>query len=179
MGDSTHQVIQPHAGTVFGQEGPAHQPQENPDSASRAAGAVEGAAASVKEAALNVAQTLDVRRLVQEHPWLAVGGSIALGFVAAEILRAASQPTSGEQASAQESTGAQKAVGELTSWLGGQLNEVKDFAAASIMNYVHSLVTHGVNSLEEQLGQGSATEQRDMPRSQQSTEPPQGGQYPT
>ena len=40
---------------------------------------------SVRDAVQSVSQTLDLRRQVQQHPWLAVGASFALGCLVARL----------------------------------------------------------------------------------------------
>ena len=46
---------------------------------------------SVKEAVETVSETLDFRQHVQDHPWIAVGGAVALGYLAATLLDRPSQ----------------------------------------------------------------------------------------
>jgi ElaB/YqjD/DUF883 family membrane-anchored ribosome-binding protein len=162
---------------------------------------LESATAGIKDAAQSVSQAVDLHRQVQEHPWLVVGGSIALGFLAAQLLEGTeqavsaspqmrsppAQPSSQEagdgeargapsaESTSRESAGLGKSLGGLTTWLGEQLNEAKGFATTAIMNYVHSLVAHGLDTLQDQVGrQGGRDEGRETPRPQQPSEPLQG-----
>jgi len=162
MGDPTHPVTHPQAAT---------------------AGAAESIEETVQGAAESALQAVDFRGFVQEHPWLAVGGAVALGFVAEELLRAASHPsasasaswTGGESRQTQESSSTGEPLGKLASWLGDQFGDVKTFAAGSVMNYVHSLLARGLDSIEEGLrAQGGPDQSRDGSRPQQENEPAQG-----
>jgi len=128
------------------------------------------ATSAAQSAAQCAIQAVDIRGLVQDHPWLAVGGSIALGFLAAELLSASSRSAGGEAKGG-------KPLGELTSWLGEQLGGAKGFAAGSVMNYVHSLLARGLDAVEEGLKQGGPGESRDSARPQQPTEPVQQGAH--
>jgi len=190
MGDATHPVMPPQAA-----DSPARGVTENLQE--RLSGAVHaaesaacGAAAAVKDTAQSVAQAVDVRDFVQEHPWLAVGGSIALGFLASELLRAGARPASGgswagslyqpspgsggEPGRTPEAAAAGEPLGKMASWLGEQFDEFKSFAAGSIMNYVHSLVARGLESMEEGLrAQGGSDQSRDPQRPQQQNQPAQ------
>lgn len=48
---------------------------------------------SVRDAVQSVSQTLDVRRQVQRHPWIAVGASFALGCLVARLSSSKSRRT--------------------------------------------------------------------------------------
>ncbi len=47
---------------------------------------VETVTGAIQDAVHSVSNALDVRRQIGRHPWLALGGSVALGFLAAEFL---------------------------------------------------------------------------------------------
>jgi hypothetical protein len=49
--------------------------------------AVNATAEAVQEAVHSVGKAFDMERQFRRHPWLFVGGSMALGFVATELLR--------------------------------------------------------------------------------------------
>jgi len=162
MGDSPHQVIHQEAVTTSG----------------------------AGDRLQSLAQAVDLNRQVQEHPWLVVGGSVALGFLAAQLLKenlhpgTASQETAAKQrvqaseSEQQESASSETSLGGLTTWLGQQLDEVKGFASSAIRNYAHALLARGLDSLQDQLGQhGRSDEGRGSPRPDQVTDPPQGTKY--
>jgi len=224
MGDSTHQVTLTAPAAGCSGATPAGTPgklEEKVAQTVHAAQAAAGQAASavketmhsateaVTQAAESVAQTVDLSRHVQEHPWLAMGGSVALGFLAAQLLKSALQAAApsgtapsaaasslwagylvqpsaqaagggtcarpAAAASTQEAAGMGQSFGELASWLGEHLGDVKGFATGSLMNYARALLTRGLDAVEEQLGQrGSPDQSRETPRPQQPTEPPQG-----
>jgi ElaB/YqjD/DUF883 family membrane-anchored ribosome-binding protein len=50
---------------------------------------VETAKASVRETVDAVKETFDVTEQVRKHPWIMVGGSVALGYVAGRFLHGA------------------------------------------------------------------------------------------
>lgn len=198
MGDSPHQVTQQEAGTASEPEPRLQKLEEKLADTFHAAEAVaceatsaikqtvQSATGSVKQAAQSVSRAVDLNGRVQEHPWLVVGGSVALGFLAAQLLKESSHPAPaspwlgpGEQmggAASGKSAGSGKSVGGLGAWLSEQLGEVKSFAASSIMNYVHALVVHGLDTLQEQVGQrGRWDEDRGRTASSQSTTPLQRG----
>ena len=57
---------------------------------------VETVTGAIQDAVHSVSNALDVRRQIGRHPWLALGGSVALGFLAAEFLarsKKSGQPT--------------------------------------------------------------------------------------
>ena len=47
---------------------------------------VETVTGAVQDAVHSVGNALDVRRQINRHPWLALGGSVVLGYLAAEFL---------------------------------------------------------------------------------------------
>jgi len=47
---------------------------------------------SVSETVGSVAETFNVKRQVEEHPWIAMGAAVAAGFVAAQVLERMTQP---------------------------------------------------------------------------------------
>jgi hypothetical protein len=132
---------------------------------------------SVKEAAQSLAQAADLHRQTQEHPWLVLGGSIALGFVAGQLLKESSH-TRGAHASTSFGQGPASSgtsLGGLSAWLGQQLGEARGFAFSAIMNYAHAMLARGLDSIQEQLAQQArAGTDRGEPRPGTTTEPLQG-----
>jgi hypothetical protein len=54
---------------------------------------IETVTGAVQDAVHSVGNALDARRQIDRHPWLALGGSVVLGFLAAEFLaRSARKP---------------------------------------------------------------------------------------
>ncbi len=47
---------------------------------------VETVTGAVQDAVHSVSNALDMRRQINRHPWLALGGSVVLGYLAAEFL---------------------------------------------------------------------------------------------
>jgi ElaB/YqjD/DUF883 family membrane-anchored ribosome-binding protein len=200
MGDSSHQVTQHETETASGTGDRLQELEARIGNTVQAAESVavqtvttvkesvQAAAGSARQAAHSLAQTVDLDRQVQEHPWLVMGGSVALGFLAGQLLRECShaasvaQATTGEQWGAQTKESAEQGAagsgmsfGGLTTWLGQQLDEVKGFASSAVMNYAHALVARGLENLQEQLGQhGRGDGDRGSARSQTATEPRQG-----
>ncbi len=48
--------------------------------------AVQATAETVTGALQSVTDALDVRRQIEEHPWMALGGAVVLGYIAHEVL---------------------------------------------------------------------------------------------
>jgi ElaB/YqjD/DUF883 family membrane-anchored ribosome-binding protein len=53
--------------------------------------AVSDTMTSVRDAAQSVREALDFRLQVHRHPWIAIGGSVALGYLAARLLEGPAQ----------------------------------------------------------------------------------------
>jgi len=141
---------------------------------------VENVTSTVQETVESVGQTLDLRGQVERHPWIILGGSVALGYLAAHLLgnsrprweqepaRTPERSPDWQSASSSErnsertpepapqttSAPASSANGEK-SWFWEEVNRVKGLAVGALMGVVHDLVEKG---LPGTLGQRVAQE---------------------
>ena len=57
---------------------------------------VEAVTGAVQDAVHSVSNAFDFPRQVERHPWIAVGGSFALGYLASELLNAPTTASASE-----------------------------------------------------------------------------------
>ena len=141
-------------------------------------GAVEGTVDSVNQTMHDtyesVKQTFDVPRQVERHPWLMVGGAVAVGFVAGSLLPHAPvvtrtvgrmaesfRPTAQRFTSAAASTAGAVGAAASTagSWLGTlegmfgpELNQVKELAIGALLGMVRdSAVQAAPETMRDQV----------------------------
>jgi len=116
--------------------------------------AVGDAVGAVTETIRTVSDTLDLPAQVQRHPWLVFGGSVALGVLAAQVLKGSAGSAIVEKAAAALRTqlnndpGASPQSGETpvgtANWLDGQLGQLKTMAIAALTNYVRDMTSNGL-----------------------------------
>lgn len=131
---------------------------------------VELVSATVQETVESVGQTFDLWTQTERHPWVVFGGSVGLGFLAAqlfggpnanghkeprhsasgdELARSASQakkesrPKEPEPA-AQPTTSPEPSGNGKKSWFWEELNRVKGLALGSVMGVVRDLSAKGL-----------------------------------
>jgi ElaB/YqjD/DUF883 family membrane-anchored ribosome-binding protein len=63
------------------------------DAVSSTVEGVKGVVESVSETVESVTETFNVSKQVEQHPWMAFGAAVAVGFVAAQVLDRLSQPS--------------------------------------------------------------------------------------
>jgi ElaB/YqjD/DUF883 family membrane-anchored ribosome-binding protein len=134
---------------VEGGEGLIHQ--------MKARQARTAASEAVKDAGRHLLNVADPRPLIREHPWMAIGGSAALGFVAAMMLvpteksRAASRLRALERALEAESR-----KGERVSKTGsGNLGRILRLGVRLVQPMVLSLLTGAISGAATGAATGS------------------------
>jgi Protein of unknown function (DUF3618) len=114
---------------------------------------VETVTGAVQDAVQSVSNALDVRRQFDQHPWLILGGSVVLGYLAAELLtesadESAQQPetTPLQRPAADNASRGRGESREISSWhqlrnaaLGSLIGIVQDVASRAgphVMDYL-------------------------------------------
>lgn len=100
---------------------------------------VENVTENVQQTVDSVRQALDISRHVQEHPWLAVGGAVVVGYLAYGFLRRGGLNLSAGLAGAAEG-----------GVIGEQLQNLERFAARTVLELVGSALK---DSMPGQLGE--------------------------
>jgi len=129
------------------------------DSTKAALGSTVG---TVKETMESVSEALDLRAHMERHPWLILGGSVAVGMLAARLFKGSSilenvaaalhaQPNAD---SSRASLNAPRPQATSDSWLDGQVKQLKTLALAALTNYVQEVTTHGLSTGVKPATQG-------------------------
>jgi ElaB/YqjD/DUF883 family membrane-anchored ribosome-binding protein len=119
------------------------------ESVQSAGNAVEGTVEAVHDAVRNVTNAFDFQRQIDRHPWLIIGGSVVLGYIAAELV---SRPRSrtdcppetrkgnGRQAAETSTPPISKSIWDNSSW-----HKLRDVAVGALMGVVRQMVSHSVS----------------------------------
>jgi len=120
---------------------------------------------AVKESVRAVSEALDLPAQVQRHPWLVLGGSVALGVLAAQVFKGSAGSTIlGKAAAALRAqmntdTSASAisggAEGTSATWLDGQLGQLKTLAVTALTNYVREIASSGLSAGEQPRASGN------------------------
>lgn len=113
------------------------------DSAAAVKETVDNVTAAIEGAMKTLGETIDLEAQARRHPWLLVGGSVALGCLAAQFVGGPVNTSSCATGS-----GAQ-------GWLGEQVDRFKGLAISSVMSLVRDAVAKGLSG---PLGQRVAEE---------------------
>ena len=110
---------------------------------------VEAVTGAVHDAVHSVSNAFDFPRQVERHPWIAVGGSFALGYLASELLNAPTTASASESApsAAQTQNGnGQHAVESPPTSSSKSLPraEMRGMLTGVLMGALSTIVTHGV-----------------------------------
>ena len=110
---------------------------------------VEAVTGAVHDAVHSVSNAFDFQRQVERHPWIAVGGSFALGYLASELLNAPTPASASESApsAAQTQNGnGQHAVESQPTSSSKSLPwaEMRGMLTGVLMGALSTIVTHGV-----------------------------------
>ena len=111
--------------------------------------AVQETVEAVTDAVHSVSNAFDFPRQVERHPWIAVGGSFALGYLASELLNAPTTTSASESApsAAQTQNGnGQHAVESPPTNSSRSLPwaEMRGMLTGVLMGALSTIVTHGV-----------------------------------
>ena len=110
---------------------------------------VEAVTGAVQDAVHSVSNAFDFPRQVERHPWIAVGGSFALGYLASELLNAPTTASASESApsAAQTQNGnGQHAVESPPTSSSKSLPwaEMRGMLTGVLMGALSTIVTQGV-----------------------------------
>jgi cell division septum initiation protein DivIVA len=99
---------------------------------------VETVTGAVQDAVQSVTNALDLRRQFDRHPWLILGGSVALGYLAAELLTDSADESAGK-------TGAPRSFADNASHdgasMGSSWHQLKNAAVASLIGIVQDVAS--------------------------------------
>jgi ElaB/YqjD/DUF883 family membrane-anchored ribosome-binding protein len=110
---------------------------------------------AVGETVHNVGELFDLRVQADRHPWMVVGGAVALGFTVAQVLPSARSEGEASYASWNEnaasgrqsamSMAAERPAGEQrTGWLWDEFGKLKGLALGAVLGVVRDLVKRNV-----------------------------------
>jgi prophage DNA circulation protein len=132
-------------------------------------GAVEGVKETVSGAAQTVRETFDLPRQVERHPWLMIGGAVAVGFAAGKLLDYAPDAMEAVQSAAESSgrfaesitTTAGAAASAAGAWMQGlekmfgpEINKVKELALGVLLGVARDLAVQSApQSMSRQVGE--------------------------
>lgn len=124
---------------------------------------------SVQESVQSVSNAFDLPRQVGRHPWLAVGGSFVLGYLANDLLNAPTKTTTNEPRA--ESQSSQSAVQSLngngqhatesdqtTSSKSLFWAEMKGMVAGALMGAVSTMISRGVPTALDYLARSFSSD---------------------
>jgi len=143
---------------------------------------VETVTGAVQDAVHSVSNALDVRRQIDRHPWLALGGSVALGFLAAEFLarsKKSGQPPgtapqrspssenagheSGNSAAQSVATGAAITAAYESGLKRSSWQQLRGMAIAALFGIAQEVASHAVPPLMNYLTGKRGSAQSDQP----------------
>jgi hypothetical protein len=125
---------------------------------------VETVTGAVRDAALSVSNAFDVRRQVDRHPWLVLGGSVALGYLAFRFLagsvKKSHQPSetsslphpsadiaaerNGQPAVESAATAAPAAAASESGLKSSSWHQLRSLASGALIGIAHEVVAHAV-----------------------------------
>ena len=110
---------------------------------------IEAVTGAVQDAVQSVSKAFDFPRQIERHPWIAVGGSFALGYLASELLNAPTTASASESApsAAQTQNGnGQHAVESPPTSSSKSLPwaEMRGMLTGVLMGALSTIVTQGV-----------------------------------
>ena len=141
-----------------------------------ASDAAEGVRETLSNAAESVRNAFDLPAQVDRHPWLMMGGAVAVGFVAGKLLDYAPEPdvamhslaetggrlaesittTAGQAASAAGTAAAtaENWLGTLEHMFGPELNKVKELALGALLGMVRDAAVQAApDTMRRQVGE--------------------------
>jgi len=113
---------------------------------------VQDATENFKESVQSVSDAFDLRLQIEHHPWIVLGGSVALGMLAAQLFARTSKSAKISDAKAYQqgvsnlgaSSGSVASESGSESWLSEQLGQLKNLAIVSLTNYVRDVAAGGL-----------------------------------
>lgn len=160
---------------------------------------IESVTGAVQDAVQSVSNAVDLRRQIHRHPWLVIGGSVAVGYLAAEFLSASRKPSSRPSASADnpnqgngpamggESTATALVAAHESGLESSSWRQLRDVAFGAIIGMVQEITSRAVPPLVDYLtGQRSSgpleaadsvAEQHGSPRRRESLEATRGRSF--
>lgn len=129
--------------------------QQMEDTKSQLTEKLESLECQVSDGVQSVTDAFDLSLQVARHPWMAVGGSLVLGYLASEILHVPpikSNYEPGTEPSSPQSTGQANSSQSLL-WA-----EMKGMAAGALMGAVSTMISRGVPTALDYLAKGFSSD---------------------